>query len=267
MKELKKGDGFNGQSPERRSDVMAFQKALAKAGYPVDTDGFFGVGTESQLTAFQRDKGLPVTGVVDAETWDLLTSSAEILIGFRGDLNWVHAREGYSGKAYWPGGESGVTLDPGIDLGYASFPLVKKLYGTLLSPDQLSAIMRVAGIKGEAAKDALHSSVVLETIRISREQSNQIFPYAADPYWSKIAGRFAVLMDDDTFSPVQTVMLSLSYNRGAGNKALEVLRAPLQAKHWAEVGRLVGEMQQDHQLEGIRKRRRMESELILSQLP
>ncbi|SCY15434.1 peptidoglycan-binding protein [Desulfoluna spongiiphila] len=266
MKTLKQGDGFSRQSPELRPEVKVFQQGLVKAGYPVDTDGLFGRGTEAELKRFQADKGLAATGIVDSDTWKALETGGEILRGFRGDAAWVHAREGYAGKAYWPGGESGVTLDPGIDLGYAASSLVEKLYGPLFSREQLSAIESVAGIKGEAAKAALSANPVVQSIRVSREQSDTIFPYAADPYWEKISGRFKTLADDDTFPPVQTVMLSLAYNRGPYNKGLEVLRQPIEEKNWAEVANVVGAMQQDHPLEGIRKRRRMEAELIRSHL-
>jgi GH24 family phage-related lysozyme (muramidase) len=61
---------------------------------------------------------------------------------------------------------------------------------------------------------------------------------------------------------VQTALLSIGYNRGTGNKDLEVLKQPIQDKDWAEVSNLIGTMQQDHSLEGIRKRRRMEANLI-----
>jgi len=266
MKTLRQGDGFAHQSPELRSDVKVFQQALVKAGYPVDTDGLFGKGTESALKRFQADRGLPVTGIVDSETWKALGSGGKILEGFRGDAAWVHAREGYAGKAYWPGGESGVTLDPGIDLGYADSSLVEKLYKDLFTREQFSEIAKVYGIKGEAAKAALASSPVLQGIRVTKAQSDTIFPYAADPYWGEISRRFDTLADEDTFPPVQTVMLSLAYNRGPCNKGLEILRKPIEAKNWAEVANIVGAMQQDHSLEGIRKRRRMEADLITSQL-
>ena len=53
--------------------------------------------------------------------------------GFRGDLSWVHAREGHAGKAYWPGGVSGVTLDPGVDLGHVRPELFETAYKELLT--------------------------------------------------------------------------------------------------------------------------------------
>ena len=61
-------------------------------------------------------------------------------------------------------------------------------------------------------------------------------------------------------------MLSISYNRGAGNRALGVVGEPIENKDWAKVADTIASMQQDHKLEGIRKRRRMEGELIRTEL-
>ena len=41
---------------------------------PVPIDGVFGTDTEKAVHAFQEDEGLPVTGRVDQETWELLCS-------------------------------------------------------------------------------------------------------------------------------------------------------------------------------------------------
>jgi len=65
---------------------------------------------------------------------------------------------------------------------------------------------------------------------------------------------------------VQTVLLSLAYNRGSQNGALQILGDPLAAGDWREVARLVGGMQQNHDLVGIRKRRRWEAALIEAEL-
>jgi GH24 family phage-related lysozyme (muramidase) len=175
-------------------------------------------------------------------------------------------REGYAGKAYWPAGQSGVTLDPGIDLGYAAAALVEQLYTPILSAEQLAAVQSVYGMKGEAAKAALDSNATLQGIRISRAQSDEIFPYAAEPYWNAIVKRFPTLANADTPGSVQTALLSLAYNRGAGNRGLRVLGQPLEDKNWAEIADLIGNMQQDHQLQGIRRRRRMEADLIRQEL-
>jgi len=58
----------------------------------------------------------------------------------------------------------------------------------------------------------------------------------------------------------------LSYNRGSQNPDLEQLRAPSIAHDWSNVADIIGTMQQDHELEGIRIRRRMEADLVKAEL-
>ncbi len=273
---LKFGDGLKHQRPELQREVIQLHTLLVAAGYPVEEVGFFGKKTERAVKAFQKDRGLTMDGIVGPKTWDALICGKGgnlidlkvscLLPGFRGDLSWVHAREGYAGGAYWPGGESGVTLDPGIDLGYASPMLVEQLYKGLISPEQYDAVKRVFGVKGGKAKEALSVCDELKSIRIKKSQSDDLFPHAAAPYWRAIVKRFATLSNSDTPSSVHTVLLSLSYNRGAGNRALDILRKPLEEKKWLGLAKLIGAMQQDHKISGIRKRRRMESELILSKV-
>ena len=55
---------------ERGSHVVALQRALLAAGisFPGGADGNFGAGTAGGVMGFQRARGLPVTGRVDAAT-------------------------------------------------------------------------------------------------------------------------------------------------------------------------------------------------------
>ena len=59
MKQLKKGS--------RGSDVKTIQTALG-----LTADGVFGPLTEKAVERFQLDKGLMVTGVVNADMWVLV---------------------------------------------------------------------------------------------------------------------------------------------------------------------------------------------------
>jgi GH24 family phage-related lysozyme (muramidase) len=183
------------------------------------------------------------------------------LENFKGDLAWIHDREGHAGKPYWPGGISGVTLDPGVDLGYADFEQVRQWYKDVLSSEQLKRLEPLTTIHGETAK--LHA-INLSDIRISEEQAVSIMPHSLKPYWDGIRSRFPLL--NHAPAAVQTALLSIAYNRGAMNPGLEPLRLPIAQKDWRTVGKLIMGMQQDHHLAGIRARRRLEGQYILERL-
>jgi hypothetical protein len=266
---LKYMDGFRSQSPHLRGDVERLQRMLIRAGYHLDSDGLFGDDTVQAVRSLQNEKGLAVNGVAGPEVWQALEPAAPAphpavknLKGFHGNLNWIHAREGHAGRAYWPGGASGVTLDPGVDLGHAKTSLVEEAFDGILLQDQFEAVRKVFGIKGESAKKVLKDDPVLQSIRISNAQAEMVFPYVIEPYWESISRRFPILQEADTPGSVQTALLSLAYNRGSRNRGLAPLEEPLEKREWGRVADLIGGMQQDHRLEGIRKRRCMEADLI-----
>lgn len=72
--------------------VYQLQDLLTKAGSAISVDGKFGLGTRNAVRAFQKNHELPVTGVVDSETWIKLMEEAgnihvtniekKILVGF-----------------------------------------------------------------------------------------------------------------------------------------------------------------------------------------
>lgn len=270
---LRKGDGI-GSRIWLRSVVKEVQHGLVDAGESMKVDGKFGGGTQAAARRFQTASGVKATGVFDRATWTAISGHlpkpppevGELLKSFEGSLDWVHEQEGHLGKAYWPGGNSGVTLDPGVDLGHAPWDFVERLYAPFLTKTQLEALRKVSGFKAEDGREAIKQSTVIRGIRISQEQALAIMPHSARPYWEGIARRFKALSRKDTPPSVQTVLLSLAYNRGILNRHLESLGAPVQDRKWAEVARLVGSMQQRHKLKGIRIRRRREEALIDAEL-
>lgn len=64
------------QIGDKGNDVLFVQERLRDAGYSLTLDGQFGPGTRRQLQAFQKQQGLPVTGIVDVATFRKLTSVA-----------------------------------------------------------------------------------------------------------------------------------------------------------------------------------------------
>jgi hypothetical protein len=135
------------------------------------------------------------------------------LTDFRGSVAWVHAREGsgletYGRSAYWPGGRSGVTLDPGFDLGYQTGALLRKYYEHVLTEQELRACLSVVGLRGKQARAALRSDTdegdTLRGIEIPKDRQQALFAVVAIPYWERISERFPVLRDGCTPSAVQT---------------------------------------------------------------
>lgn len=51
-------------------DVRILQERLADRGWAVETEGEFGRSTDTVVRSFQREKGMPVDGVVSEEVWD-----------------------------------------------------------------------------------------------------------------------------------------------------------------------------------------------------
>jgi peptidoglycan hydrolase-like protein with peptidoglycan-binding domain len=56
--------------------VLSLQQKLTRAGFATKPDGYFGHKTEDSLSAFQKSKGLPETGKLDAETAKALDQAA-----------------------------------------------------------------------------------------------------------------------------------------------------------------------------------------------
>lgn len=57
----------------RGPNVKKFQESLVKYGYKVDVDGAFGPNTQNKVKELQGDLDMPVTGIVDAVLFDILT--------------------------------------------------------------------------------------------------------------------------------------------------------------------------------------------------
>src|SRR6266699_1563082 len=143
---------------DKGRDVITAQELLNRGGAILDPDGDFGIGTEGAVREFQDAAGLPDTGVIDAATWRKLRRlpepSTEIptrAVTFIGREE-VGSRRLYDiqgGRPTWPGGDSGVTIGIGYDLGYqTSFD---NDWSGLLTPTHMSSLRPWLGVQGPAA--------------------------------------------------------------------------------------------------------------------
>lgn len=279
----------------RGASVETLQKYLGIIQTPkLKVDGDFGPKTVSAVKKFQRSNGLWIDGVVGRLTWQEILMSlvgldsppwykpiaipiAHAIAGFHGNESWIHEWEGHAGKPYWPGGASGITLDPGIDVGYSSPDILKGM----VRPSQMKALLsvhakRVRGQKAERLLEEIYKGKSdtlnpIASIRISRTEAESIFPVCLTSYWNEIVKVFPRLLDlndcsNATVSALHTAFLSLGYNRGSRNRGLHVLKDPLKKGQYRKIGNVIMSMQQNHKLDGIRRRRRAEGDLILSSL-
>lgn len=192
---------------------------------------------------------------------------------FRGDLSFIHREEGHKGRPYWINNYSpsnpyttgsGITLDPGVDLGYVDKELLRTAYYPLVEnglwlEKQYKECEKALGLKGLKAKHFLDTHRIINTIRIGKKKAENLMSITGEPYWIAISERFPDILLPETPDCIHTVMLSLAYNRGAYNKHLEILRNPLKNKDWERFAYLVGSMQQTTI---VAKRRRREAKLI-----
>jgi peptidoglycan hydrolase-like protein with peptidoglycan-binding domain len=51
-------------------DVHMWQKKMNQRGWIIDVDSYYGPQSKDKCKKFQKEKGLPETGVVDAATWE-----------------------------------------------------------------------------------------------------------------------------------------------------------------------------------------------------
>ncbi len=140
------------------ADVTEAQGLLNRAGAILDPDGSYGSGTEAVVREFQTANGLPVTGTIDADTWQKLRGLPEPSPDIPTRAVAFIAREEVSSRQYydtkcarptWPGGASGVTIGVGYDLGYQG--KFDADWSDLLTPAQMDALRPWLGRQGATA--------------------------------------------------------------------------------------------------------------------
>lgn len=186
---------------------------------------------------------------------------------YQGFVGHILALEGRSGEPYRPGGNSGVTLDPGFDLGHNTVQDFDLHYAQHLQPAALALLTQAVGLKGEAAEQWLTANEAALS-RIQSESNRMIPPHDAlaaigasviYDYWQRLIRRWTRM---STYPPaVQMGVLSLFYNKGAG----VFIRTPdllenLQESAWEIAASIVQKLDLDSP--GLNNRRRFEAGLI-----
>lgn len=113
-------------------------------------------------------------------------------------------------RPYWPGGDSGVTIGIGYDLGYHSPEEIQNDWSPNISVTKLRALRALSGIKGKRAQAAAWQAA---HVTISLEAASYVYTQSSLPKYAAQTLRYAPnvhLLPPDA----QGAMLSLIYNRG-----------------------------------------------------
>lgn len=246
--------------------VVHVQHLLASLGYRLSVNERFDAATAAATEAYQRSAGLVPDRAVGPITRrallaDVSSLAESALAGWRGRLGFTSGHEGHRGYPYWPGGASGVTLDPGFDLGRNSQARLLYVYGGLLQATELAVLSTALSVRGPAARE-LARSPALRAIRIESDAAGLRLPAIAGPLWSEIVPACRRLLEPATPSAVHTVLLSLAYN--AGSDDVLRLRETVQAGAWES---LAAQLEAMHASQpALARRRRAEAALLRAAL-
>lgn len=115
-------------------------------------------------------------------------------------------------KPTWPGGESGITIGLGYDLGYNTEKQFVKDWGKTLTEANIKTLKTVIGLKGEKAKISLKGDLL--NIRIPYNIAYDVFVKCMVPRYYKLSLTIYPglnELNEDT----QGALVSMVFNRGS----------------------------------------------------
>ncbi|HEY6140232.1 MAG TPA: hypothetical protein VI670_20960 [Thermoanaerobaculia bacterium] len=182
--------------------------------------------------------------------------------------NLIFQYEGIDQPSDWPGGDSGITIGLGYDLGYESAGDFQNDWAPLLSAGDFTTLTQVVGLKGTEAKAKAPS---LKTIKIKSSDAESVFLERSVPKYQKLTQQ-AFPGVDDLPADAQGALFSLVYNRGtsmngdsrAEMRAIRDLVPKGDLQGIADQIRAMKRLWEGKGLDGLLKRRDAEADLVES---
>jgi GH24 family phage-related lysozyme (muramidase) len=174
-------------------------------------------------------------------------------------------------KPIWAGGESGITIGIGADLGYTSDKQFMADWSGAINLNYINALRPTIGIKGIQAKAMLKGEIL--NVRIPYNTAYEVFVKSSLPRYYAMTKKIYPNMDllnDDT----KGALVSVVYNRGnrlegdsrAEMRAIVDLIAKQDYEGIAEQIEKSKRLWENKGLDGLVKRRESEADLILQSL-
>jgi GH24 family phage-related lysozyme (muramidase) len=178
----------------------------------------------------------------------------------------VLRNEGLNQPGHWPGGDSGITIGYGYDLGYTTRALFRTHWSGLLPGPVLRRLSLTIGVTGMEA-DAV--ACRFRDVRIARADAEHVFLSSSVPrYWRMTC---AVFPGVQTLPPlVQGALFSLVYNRGGSmlgdrRREMRAIRVAVTGGDLSEIARQLRLMKRlwvGVGLDGLIRRREDEARLV-----
>ena len=179
--------------------------------------------------------------------------------------------EGMGQPKQWPGGESGVTIGFGYDLGFVTAAKFQEDWGDQLPADVMTKLKTAIGLKGIPAKN---KAAQLKDVKIDRAPSLVVFTERTVPQY-EAQTRAAFPGFDALPNYAQGALVSLVFNRGASMKGdrrteMRAIRDAVKIGDLQEIADQLRKMKRlwvGQGLDGLLRRRDAEADMVEASIP
>lgn len=253
-----------GIKPISLTDTLDSRKRIQrKLGFTSHSvDGIFGVNTTTKIEEF-LNRRLPE--IPAGASLIVSKQSMDMIVEF--EVGSVSYYQTHLIHPVWPGGDSGITIGIGYDLGYVTLTKFMSDWSDILDHGSIQKLSPVIGLKGSAAKNKLTKTIkeVIVPINIAKT----IFYTRSLPVYAKAT---SLLYPGIELLPpdAQGAILSLIYNRGTGINGPTRIEM-FNIKEWvvqqdlskiAKEIRAMKRLWQGKGLDGLLKRREKEAKMV-----